>query len=170
MRDHSIANIWVLKICFVQFYSVFLTLFLISSQSFRSVEFLSFIEHIFAWNVPSVSLIFLRGSLVFPILLLSSIYLHWSLRKAVLSFLTNLGNTAFRCLYHSFSPFFFTSLLFTAIFKASLDTYCPVFHFFSMRIVLIPASCTMPWTSVHSLSCTLFIQSSRLNLFLTSTG
>ena len=35
-------------------------------------------------NVSLVSLIFLKRSLVFPILLFSSIYLHWSLRKAVL--------------------------------------------------------------------------------------
>ena len=38
-----------------------------------------------AWNVPLVSLIFLKRSLVFPILLFSSISLHWSLRKAFLS-------------------------------------------------------------------------------------
>ena len=57
-------------------------LFLISSASFKSVSFLSFIEPIFAWNVPLVCLIFLKRSLVFPILLFSSISLHWSLRKA----------------------------------------------------------------------------------------
>ena len=56
-------------------------LFLISSAHFRSTLFLSFIVPIFSWNVPLVSLIFLRRSLVFPILLFSSIYLHWSLRK-----------------------------------------------------------------------------------------
>ena len=43
-------------------------LFLISSASVRSLPFLSFIETIFAWNVPLVSLIFLKRSLVFPIL------------------------------------------------------------------------------------------------------
>ena len=48
-------------------------LFLISSASVRSIQFLSFIEPIFAWNVPLVSLIFLKRSLVFPILLFSSI-------------------------------------------------------------------------------------------------
>ena len=36
--------------------------------SFRSIEFLSFIVPIFAWNVPLVSLVFLKRSLVFPIL------------------------------------------------------------------------------------------------------
>ena len=40
-----------------------------------------------AWNVPLVSLIFLKWSRVFPILLFSSICLHWSLRKAFLSLL-----------------------------------------------------------------------------------
>ena len=56
-------------------------LFLISSASLRSIPFLSFIEPIFAWKVPLVSPIFLKRSLVFPILLFSSISLHWSLRK-----------------------------------------------------------------------------------------
>ena len=56
-------------------------LFLISSASVRSIQFLSFIVPIFAWNIPLVSLIFLKGSLVFPILLFSSISLHWQLRK-----------------------------------------------------------------------------------------
>ena len=41
-------------------------LFLISSGSVRSIPFLSFIEPIFAWNVPLVSLIFLKRSLIFP--------------------------------------------------------------------------------------------------------
>ena len=53
----------------------------------RSIRFLSFIVSIFAWNVRFVSLIILTRSLVFPILLLSSISLHCSLRKAFLSLL-----------------------------------------------------------------------------------
>ena len=66
-------------------------LFLISSASVRSIPFLSFIEPIFAWNVPLVSLIFLKRSLVFPILLFTSISLPWLLRKAFLSLLAILG-------------------------------------------------------------------------------
>ena len=62
-------------------------LFLISSASVRSIPFLSFIKPIFTWNVPLVYLIFLKRSLVFPILLFSSISLHWSLRKAFVSLL-----------------------------------------------------------------------------------
>ena len=49
-------------------------LFLISSASVRSIPLLSFIEPIFAWNVPLVSLIFLKRYLVFPILLFSSFF------------------------------------------------------------------------------------------------
>jgi len=94
-------------------------LFLISSASVRSLPFLSFIEPIFAWYVPLVALIFLKRSLVFPILLFSSISLYWSLRKAFLSLLAILWNAAFKWVYLSFSPLLFTSVLFTAICKAS---------------------------------------------------
>ena len=62
-------------------------LFLISYSSVRSITFLSFIEPIFAWNVPLISLIFLKRSLLFPILLFSSTSLHWSLRNSFLSLL-----------------------------------------------------------------------------------
>jgi len=98
-------------------------LFLISFAFVRSIPFLSFIEPIFAWNVPLVSLILFKRSLVFPILLFSSISLHWSRRKAFLSLLAILWNSAFRCLDLSFSPLLFTSLLFTAICKASPDSH-----------------------------------------------
>ena len=118
-------------------------LFLISSASVRSIPFLSFIEPIFAWNVLLVSLIFLKRSLVFPILLFSSISLHWSLRKAFLSLLAILWNSAFKWIYLSFSPLLFTSLLFTAICKASSDSHFAFLHFFSLGMVLLPVSCTM---------------------------
>ena len=57
-------------------------LFLISSASVRFISFLSLIKPIFSWTVALVSQILLKRSLVFPILLFSSISLHWSLRKA----------------------------------------------------------------------------------------
>ena len=106
-------------------------LFLISSAYVRSIPFLSFIKPIFAWNVPLVSLIFLKRSLVFPILLFSSISLHWSLKKAFLSLLAILWNSAFRWFYLSFSPLPFTFLLFSAICKASSENHFPFLHFFS---------------------------------------
>ena len=43
-------------------------------------------------------------------------FLHWSLRKAFLSLLAILWNSAFRYIYLSFSPLLFTSLLLTAIY------------------------------------------------------
>ena len=51
-------------------------LFLTSSASVRSIPFLSFIEPIFAWNLPLVSLVYLKRSLVFPILFFTSISCH----------------------------------------------------------------------------------------------
>ena len=101
-------------------------------------------------------LIFLKRSLVFPILLFSSISLHWSLRNAFLSLLAILWNSAFKCVYLSFSPLLFASLLFTAICKAFSDSSHFAFsHFFFLGMVLLPVSCTMSWTSIHSSSGTL---------------
>ena len=130
-------------------------LFLISSASVRSIWFLSFIEPIFAWNVPLVSLIFLKRSLVFPIVLFSSISLHWSLRTAFLSLLAILWNSVFKWVYRPFPPLLYTSLLFTAFCKASSDSHFAFLHFFSMGMVLIPVSCTMSRNSVRSSSGTL---------------
>ena len=95
---------------------------LISSASVRSIPFLSFIVPIFAWNVPLVSLIFLKRTLVFPIHLFSSISLHWSLRKT-LSLLTILWNSAFKWVYLSFFPLPFSSFLLLAFCKASSNNH-----------------------------------------------
>ena len=82
-----------------------------SSVSVRSsLPFLSFIVPIFVWNVPLVSQVFLRRSLVLPILLFSSISLQCSLKKAFLSLPAILWNSAFSCEYLSFLPY--SSLLF----------------------------------------------------------
>ena len=128
--------------------------FLIYSASVRSIPFLSFIVHISAWNVLLVSPIFLR-SLVFPILLFSSIFFHWSLRKAFLSLLAIIWNSAFKWVYLSFSSLPFISLLFSAICKSSSDNHFAFLHFFFLGTVLITASCTMSRTPVHSSSDTL---------------
>ena len=50
-------------------------------------------------------------------------------KKAFLSPLAILWNSAFRCLYLSFSPLLFTSLLFTAFCKASPDSHFAFFAF-----------------------------------------
>ena len=130
-------------------------LFLISFASVMSLPFLSFLEHVFAWNVPLLSLIFLKRSPVFPNLLFSPVSLHWSLRKAFLSLLAILWNSAFKWEYLSSSPLLFTSLLFTAVCKASSDSHFAFLHFFFLGVVLFPVSYTMLWTSIHSSSGTL---------------
>ena len=173
LHSRMSASRWVI-ICVVKIFlnSSFVYschLFLMSYVSIRSIPFLSFIEPIFAWNFPLVSLIFLKRSLVFPTLLFSSISLHWSLRKAFLSLLAIRWNSAFKWQYLSFSTLLFASLLFTVICKASSDSHFAFLHFFSMGMVLIPVSSTMSQTSVHSSSGTLSIRSSPLNLFFTST-
>ena len=90
--------------------------------------------------------IFLNRSLVFPILLFSSFSLHWSLRKAFLSLLAILWNSAFRWVYLSFSPLPLASLLFSAIFKASLSE---VAH--SCPTLCDCVDCSLPGSSIHGI-------------------
>ena len=90
-------------------------------------------------------------------------------KMELLDHMVILWNSAFRCLYLSFSPLLFASLLFTAICKASPDSHFAFLHLFSMGMVLIPVSCTKSRTSFHSSSGTLSIRSRPLNVFLTST-
>ena len=129
-------------------------LFLVSSASIKSIQFLSFIEPIFAWNVPLVSLIFLKRYLVFPILFFPSIYLHCSLKKSFLSLLFIFWNSAFRWVYLSLFLFPFTSLLFSAICEGSSDNHFALLNFFFVGKVLVTTSCTMLWTSIYSSSGT----------------
>ena len=129
-------------------------LFLASSSSVKSIPFLFFIVPIFAWNVPLVSLIFLKRSLVFPFLLFPSISLCWSPRKTFLSLLAILWNSAFKWVYLSFSPLPSATLLFSAIWKASSDNHFAFLHFFSFSFLDL-CLCTMSWTSIYSSSSTL---------------
>ena len=146
-------------------------LFLITSASIRSLLFLFFIVPIFAWNVPLIliSPIFLTRSLVFPILLFPSFSLHCSFKKAFLSLLAILWNSAFSWVFLSFSLLPFACLLSSAICKASSDTYFAFFHFFYFGMIFVTASCTILWTSIHYSSGTLSTRSNPLNLFITST-
>ena len=74
--------------CYI-FSVYFCLLFLIYSATLRFIPLLSFIVLIFVWNVPLVSPVFLKRSLVFPILLFSSFLCidHWG-RLSYLSFLS----------------------------------------------------------------------------------
>ena len=126
MSDHTIVIIWVVKIFFVQFFCVFLppllNIFCFCYVLFCPLPFLSFIEPICAWNVPLGSLIFLKKSLVlpfywFPLFLCID---HW--KRLFLYLLSILWNSAFRLVYLSLSFLPFTSLLFSAVCKASSDS------------------------------------------------
>ena len=51
-----------------------------------------------------------------------------------------LWNSAFRCLYLSFSPLPFASLFFTAICKASTGSHFAFLHFFFLGMITVPYS------------------------------
>ena len=140
---------------------------LISSTSIRSIPFLLFIVRIFALNSPLLSLIFLKRSLIFPILLFSSSFLHWSLRKAFLSLLAILWNSAFKWVYLSFSPSPFMSFLFSAICKASSDDHFAFFisFYWGWSWSLPPVQCHEPLSTVLQA----LYQNNPLNRFVNST-
>ena len=128
-------------------------LFLIASV--RSIPFLSFIVPIFAWNISLLSLLFLKRSPFFSIPLFSSISSHWPLRKTFLSLLAILWNSAVKWVYFSFSLLPLSSLVFSAICKASSDSHFAFLHFFFLGMVSITTSCTVSQASIHSSSGTL---------------
>ena len=157
----------VIKILFVQFFSAFCHLFLASSASVRSLLFLSFIERIFAWSVPLASPIFLKRSLVFPILFFPPfLYSVQFRRSSLLSLLFSGTLDSVGCI----APFLL----------------CPLLPFFSQLCVRPPQAATSPsclsflgdylvstsyamlWTSVHSSSVTPSTTPNPLNPFLTS--
>ena len=137
----------IYSVCYVHTISIFYWAHLCMKCSLGISNFLEVI------SVLSHSVVFLYS-------------LHWSLRKAFLSLLDILCNSAFKWLY-PFCAFCFSS--FTAIYKGSSDRHFAFLHFIFLGMVLIPVSCTMSGTLVHSSSGTLSIRSSPLNLFLTST-
>ena len=59
---------------------------------------------ILAWHIPLIAPIFLKRSVVFPILLFSSVSLHCSFKKAFLFLLAIPWNCAFSWVYLSLSP------------------------------------------------------------------
>ena len=125
---------------------------------------------IFGQNVPLISPIFLKRSLVFPLLLFSSSFIHCSLKKAFLSLCAVLWKSALSWIYLSCSTLLFTSLLSLAICKASSDNHFAFLLFFCFGMVLFAASCIILWTSILSSLGTLFTSSNPLNLFVTSTA
>ena len=126
MNDHTIVVIWVIKTFFFSFFFFFYSssmyschLFLISSGFVRSLPFLSFIVPIFAWNW--YLQVFLCLFVCFWEIaslshsMFSYISWHCSLKKAFLSVLPILWNSAFIWVYLSLYPLPFASLLVSGI-------------------------------------------------------
>ena len=107
-------------------------LFLISSASTIYLPFLSFIVPIFGWNAPFMFPVFLRRSLVFPLLLSSSIIKHCLLKKAALYLLVILWNSEFNWVYLSLFPLLFASFHSSALCKASSDNHFAFSLFFNL--------------------------------------
>ena len=154
--------IWVVKIFFVLFFFCIVLfcivlyschLFLISFASVRSIPFLSFIEPIFAWNVPLVCLIFLMRSLS---LSFSIVFLYFFALITEEGFLISPRYSLELCIQMGISflfSFCFSRLFFSQLFvKPPQIAILPFLHFFFLGMVLLPVSCTMSRTSVHSSS------------------
>jgi len=125
-------------------------LFLIASASVRSIPFLSFIEPIFAWNIPLVSLIFLKRSLVFPILLFSSLYIdRWRrLSDLFLLFFGTLHSDVYIFLFFlCFSLLFFSQLIVRPP-QTAILLFCISFPW-GWSWSLSPVQCHEPHSIVH---------------------
>ena len=131
---------------------------------------MSFIVPIFGQNVLSISPIFLKRSLVFPLLWFSSSFIHCSLKKAFLSHCAVLWKSLFSWIYLSLSPLLSSSLLSLATCKATSNNCFAFLLFFSFGMVLFTASHTVLQISVYCSSSTLFSSSNTLNLFITFTA
>ena len=129
--------------------------FLISSASVRSIKFLSFIEPIFAWNVPLVSPIFLKRSLVFSCLLFSLFLCvdHWrGLSYLFLLFFGTLHSEA--CIF----PFLlcFSHLFFLQLFVRPPQSVILLFRIsflWGWSWSLSPVQCHKPYSIVHQALC-----------------
>jgi len=148
---------------------IFSVSFVISSASIRSLPFLSSIVTIFGWNIPLIFLVFLKRSLVLPFQLLSFYFFAFFIEEGLLVSLCYSLNSTFSWVYLFFSSLLFTSLLSSDICKVSSGNHLAFLPFFFFGMVLLTASYTILQTSVHSSPGTLFIRSSPLNLFITST-
>jgi len=74
---------------------------------------------------------------------LSNFTLIKNIKKAFLSLLPVLWNSEFNWIYLYLSLLPFSSLLFSAICKASLVNHLAFLHFFFLGMALVTASCTM---------------------------
>ena len=114
---------------------------LISSASVRSLPFVLYHAHPYM-KYPLDAANFLDEISGFPFYCFP-LPLHCSLKKAFLFLLAALWNSAFNWVYLSHFPLFFSSLLYSAICKASSDNHSAFLHFVFLGMPLFTASCTM---------------------------
>ena len=136
-------------------FSVFLPPTLIYCASVQSLPVLSFMVPILAWNTLLITPVFLKRSLVFPILLFSSISLHCSFKKSLLSFFAFLWNSAFSWVYLSLSPLLFASLSLQLFVRLPQTTTLPSSISFSLVWFwsLSPIQCYEPLSIVLQALC-----------------
>ena len=109
---------------------------------------LSFIEPIFSWNIPLVSLTFLKRYLVFPILLFSSISLHWSLSYLSLLFFGTLHSNEYIFPFLLCLSLLFFSQLFVKPPQTAILLFC-ISLSWGWSWSLSPVQCHEPPSIVH---------------------
>ena len=137
------GSLWL----FLDMFSVYSCHFLISSATFRSRQFLSFIVPKFIFSLGISNFLEEISSLSY-----STVFLYFFALITEEGFLISPCYALELCIQMDvsfLSPLLFTSLPFTAICEASSDSHFAFLHFFFLGMALIPASCTMSWTSVH---------------------
>ena len=121
-------------------------LFLIASASTRSLPFLSFTVPIFGQNIPLIFPVFLKRSLVFTLLLFSSIFKHYSLKKAFLFSLLFFGTLRlFGCTF-PFLPCFLLLFFLQLFVKPPQITSLPSCFSFSLGWFCLMPSVQYYWT------------------------
>ena len=127
-------------------------LFLISSASVRSIPFLFYwVHHCMKCSLGISNFLEEISSLSHSIF--SPIFLHWSLRKAFLSLLGILWNSAFKWVYFSFSPLvLFFSQLFVRSPQTAILFFCVSFSWW-WSLSLSPVQCHEPPSTVHQALC-----------------
>ena len=121
----------------------------IGTWNVRSIPFLSFIEPTFAWNIPLISLIFLKRSLVFPVCSFPLFLCIDCWRR--LSYLFFLFFGTLHSNGYIFSHLPFTCLLFPAICKPYQTTILPfcISSPWGWSWSLSPVQCHKPPSIVH---------------------
>ena len=139
-----------MKIFFVQFFCVFLPLVLNIFCEAHTISALYWAHLCMKCSLGISNFLEEISSLSHSIVFLY--FFALITEEGFLNLLAVLWNSAFKWAYLSFSPLPFTSLLFSAIWKASADNHFAFLYLFSFWMVLVTAFCTVLQTSVHSSS------------------